>query len=291
MTPRRAARLTTRARALGAPALVVVALLLTGCSGATASPPAASRSAAAAPAPVSRPSSPPRPLQVVGLGDSVTAGTACDCEDFVDLYAEGLSRRWHRTTRATNLGQGGLTSDGLLAAVEDDGTERADIASADVVLVTIGANDLMPALHAWDDGSGQDERTCGGTCGTTDLDRVGRTIQATLAAIDQLRGGRRTLVLVTTYWNVFEDGDVAAADRGQEYLRWSDGLTRRLNERIAAAARATGAVPVDLYAAFKGDGADDPTALLAGDGDHPNAAGHRVIAEALLTATPETPAR
>ena len=39
--------------------------------------------------------------------------------------------------------------------------------------------------------------------------------------------------------------------------------------------------------AFKGDDRDqDPTALLAPDGDHPNAAGHQAIADALYAALP-----
>jgi lysophospholipase L1-like esterase len=227
---------------------------------------------------------------VVGLGDSVTAGTACHCQDFVRLYATGLAGRWHRVVHEDNLGKGGLTSAGLLARLGDDPAVRSRVAAADVVLVTIGANDLVPALHAWDDGSGQDEATCGGACEDGDLDRVGADVEGALRDVRQLRGDRPTLVLVTTYWNVFEDGDVAQADRGTAYLRWSDGLTRRLNEALQRAARAEGAVPVDLYAPFKADGQRDPTPLLAGDGDHPNAAGHRVIASALLAATPTSPA-
>lgn len=222
----------------------------------------------------------------MGLGDSVTAGTACDCEDFVHLYATSLSSRWHRVVRASNLGKGGLTSAGLLARLEDDATTRSQVAGADVVLVTIGANDFTPALRAWDDGSGQDQATCGGACEDADLARVNANIDAILRDVDQLRARRATLVLVTTYWNVFEDGDVAQADRGAEYLRWSDDLTRRLNDHIQRVARAEHAVPVDLYGPFKATGQRDPTPLLAGDGDHPNAAGHRVIASALLAATP-----
>ena len=42
---------------------------------------------------------------------------------------------------------------------------------------------------------------------------------------------------------------------------------------------------VDIYTPFKGaDGSTDDTALLADDGDHPNAAGHQLIATALLAA-------
>jgi lysophospholipase L1-like esterase len=230
------------------------------------------------------------PVQLVGLGDSVTAGTACGCQDFVALYAAGLARRWQHVVQETNLGRPGLTGAELLAHLQDDATERAQVGAADVVIVTIGANDLAPALKAWDRGSGRDERACGGTCDTGDLDRVGQDVDEVLEAISRLRGGRPTLVLVTTYWNVFEDGDVAAAERGARYLRWSDGLTQRLNARIGRAARAEGATLVDLYAPFKADGHGNPTSLLADDGDHPNAAGHRIIASALLAATPRSPA-
>jgi len=43
---------------------------------------------------------------------------------------------------------------------------------------------------------------------------------------------------------------------------------------------------VDLYSPFKGDGSKDPTSRLASDGDHPNSAGHQLIASALLADTP-----
>ena len=59
-----------------------------------------------------------------------------------------------------------------------------------------------------------------------------------------------------------------------------------INARIEAAARSHGAVPVDLYAPFKGAGDVDPTPLLADDGDHPDAAGHALIARVLLAALP-----
>ena len=32
-----------------------------------------------------------RPVTVVGIGDSVTTGTNCNCETFVGLYATGLA--------------------------------------------------------------------------------------------------------------------------------------------------------------------------------------------------------
>jgi lysophospholipase L1-like esterase len=45
---------------------------------------------------------------------------------------------------------------------------------------------------------------------------------------------------------------------------------------------------VPTYTVFKGaNGRTDPTSLLAPDGDHPNALGHRLIAQALLGALPK----
>ena len=54
---------------------------------------------------------------------------------------------------------------------------------------------------------------------------------------------------------------------------------------IKATARRSGAYYIDLRAAFKGpDYAHDKTHYLASDGDHPNAAGHRQIANAVEAA-------
>src|SRR5690242_11433711 len=42
------------------------------------------------------------PVVVVGLGDSVTSGFACDCATFIDLYAAMLRQRAGRPTEAVN---------------------------------------------------------------------------------------------------------------------------------------------------------------------------------------------
>lgn len=228
---------------------------------------------------------PSEPIRVVGLGDSVTAGYACGCTTFVTLYSQALAKRWHVATQGTNLGQSGLTSTRLLTQLESNQAQQTQVQAADVLLITVGANDLLPALTQWDGAPGKDPSACGGTCRSDDLDAVGNTIRQIITRIHLLRQGRPTLVLVTTYWNVFEDGDTAATDRGSAFMQWSNGLTRRLNQRIIQAAQRSHATPVDLYTPFKHDG-QDPTTLLADDGDHPNAAGHQLIADAALAATP-----
>ena len=72
----------------------------------------------------------------------------------------------------------------------------------------------------------------------------------------------------------------AYGDAGlQESLR----LTRRANAVIGAVCLGTGARYVDLFKPFEESGRD-VTSLMAPDGDHPNAAGHELIARELLHA-------
>jgi lysophospholipase L1-like esterase len=92
-------------------------------------------------------------------------------------------------------------------------------------------------------------------------------------------------VLVTDYWNVFTDGDVARSTGGQAQVDWSADVTAAANQQICAAARSAGDVCVDLVPVFK-PGGSDPTPLLAADGDHPNAAGVQATVRALLASTP-----
>ena len=217
------------------------------------------------------------PLRVVGIGDSVTAGTACDCVDFVRLYARELNSRGTPAT-ASNLGIPGLTSAQLLEAVQRPGTLRETVAAGDVLLVTIGANDLEPQLAQWSSGG------CPASCWSPAVARVAGNVADLVRAARSLHGASQQ-VLVTGYWNVFDDGDEAATARGTAYLAWSDALSRALNSALCDAALRTGATCVDLYSPFKGDGSRNPTSLLAADGDHPNAAGHRLIAGALLAAS------
>ncbi|SDO76033.1 Lysophospholipase L1 [Pedococcus dokdonensis] len=220
----------------------------------------------------------PAPRSVVGLGDSVTAGTNCGCTPFVERFARLLAARDGGPVKATNLGVPGLTTGSLAAGLARAKTARA-VASADVVVVTIGANDLAGLEDRW-------ERSgCDTGCVAPGVASMGRGLASDLRRIRAL-GPAAQRVEVTTYWNVFEDGDVADATRGPGFAEWSDTVTVAANRAICSAARAAGDTCVDLYEPFlSADGSRNPTALLSADGDHPDAAGHALIARTLLAAT------
>ncbi|GAA0222341.1 hypothetical protein GCM10009539_04410 [Cryptosporangium japonicum] len=211
---------------------------------------------------------------VTALGDSVTAGSACDCAAFVDSYA-ALTRQatGHRVT-TENLGVPGQTSTQLRASLTGDTGTARRVAGSDILIVTIGANDFAPALDDWESGD------CDLACFRPVADSVRTDVAAIVHRIRTLRGGYPTAILVTDYWNVFRDGN-AADDLGTDYTTLAEQVTELADTAICGGAADAGAVCVDLYAPFKGDGSSDPTGLLAADGDHPNAAGHLLIAETL----------
>ncbi|HZX04618.1 SGNH/GDSL hydrolase family protein [Kribbella sp.] len=217
-------------------------------------------------------------IQVVALGDSVTSGSNCNCSAFPQMYGDQLQERG-TTVGVQNLGVGGLDSSGLLQTLnQPNSPAEVATAAANVVLLTIGANDFGD--HHDDVTSGQ----CSADCVSDEFEQLTVNLGKILTRIHALRDNKPTTILMTGYWNVFEDGDVAARQYPTSGRVASDQLTLRTNGAISAAAAADDATYVDIYTPFKDS--SNITSLLASDGDHPNAAGHALIATVLLSATP-----
>jgi lysophospholipase L1-like esterase len=220
-------------------------------------------------------------LRVVALGDSVVAGAACGCRPYPELFGDELAAGVSVPVTTVNLGASGQTTADVVSELAPGGDAVGPISQADVVLVSVGANDLSPALDAWATGG------CEPACQAPLLADLQVGMARVLSGIRADLGGRRADILVTTYWNVFLDGRVARDTMSAGYLPWSETLTDLANAAICDAATFAGATCVDLVHVFKGtDGIADPTPLLADDGDHPDAAGQAAIAQALLSAAP-----
>jgi len=221
---------------------------------------------------------------VLALGDSVPSGQACSCIPFPSVYGS-LLRQWTGgPVDVVNDAVSGLDTTGLLAQLHQTQVVEA-VRRADVFLVTIGANDF--ADHH-DQVVAADCATAGASdCVSDEMDSMRANLAKALEEIRGLRQGRRTMVLVTGYWNVFEDGHVGQHSSGMEGLKASIQLTRRVNAAISTVSSTAGGHYVDLFEPFqsrgRGPGIDS---LLAADGDHPDAAGHRLIARTLLDAVP-----
>jgi lysophospholipase L1-like esterase len=254
------------------------------------STPLSSTGASAAPGSGPARTSPPAPVaggesrswQVVALGDSVTAGSNCGCTPFPELYASGLRERFHLRVSLDNRGRPGETSADLLGDLNLSAAPQ--VAMADVVVVTIGANDFVDVA---DQVLGDDCADAGDdlSCARAELAALRSRLDQVIARVRELRQGKPTAILLTGYWNVYEDGDVAEGDYSQRGQLASQRLTAAVNALVAAACSAGSTTYVDLSTPFRGSqGERNPTGLLADDGDHPNAQGHQLIADALLRA-------
>jgi lysophospholipase L1-like esterase len=226
--------------------------------------------------------SPSAETRVVGLGDSVPAAAGCACTSFVELFGHDVAQHTGRPNHTDNYARNGLDTAGLLAQLKDPAVAQA-VARADLVTVTIGANDFTTAQSDYFAG------TCGGSdgpnCFRTTLPRLHANLTAVLDRIRTLAAGHPVGVRVTNYWNVFEDGEVAQEQHGDAFVHDSNQLTREANAVICDAAERAGDVCIDVDAAFTRASPDgDPTSLLAADGDHPNQAGHELIAATVAAA-------
>jgi lysophospholipase L1-like esterase len=212
-----------------------------------------------------------RVATVVALGDSVPAGSACGCRNFVSDYGDLLSRRMGQKVAVTNFARGGAQSADVLGQLSQPAVRRA-LDDATTVVLMVGANDFYRPF----------KRVRKGASRTTEFGaaarRVQRNVEATIRQIRALHDGPVTIV-VLGYWNVVKDGRVGRHAYGAAGVRAAKSATGWANGALKAAARSGHAVYVSTYRAFKGaNGHQDPTGLLAPDGDHPNAAGHRLLA-------------
>jgi lysophospholipase L1-like esterase len=179
----------------------------------------------------------------------------------------------------TNDAFGGARSAGVVAQLDDRDVRKA-VAGAGTALVMVGANDFGPAFHEV-----LEHRARARTVFPPVTRQVRANVVTIVRKLRRIRPGIR--VLVADYWGVMKDGAVGRRRYGAWGMRKADQATADANRALREAADTTHAVYVSTFRAFKGpDGTDDPTPLLAPDGDHPNSRGHAVIADAFFRAAP-----
>ncbi len=263
-------------RRLALLALGLLTVALAGCTAPAASTsptPAATRSAA-----VASPS--PRPTatwSLAALGDSIPAGSACDCTPYPQLSASDLSRPGGPAVTASNVAVGGYTSSDVLDQLSSTGAETDAVKAARLVEIEVGANDAAPTDSCGDDVACYRPKV-------TDL-RV--NLRDIVGRVHELTAEHAAKVVLLDYWSVWLGGQYAQ-QKGQAYANAAAGVTDEVNTVIRDVAAETGSTYVDLRAAFKGpDYAYDETHYLATDGIHPNASGHQRIAAALSEVAPK----
>ena len=217
--------------------------------------------------------------QYTALGDSLAAGID-DPQGggYVPRFRAHVQQDAGVTVNLVNRGVPGWTSDDLLNALRADQSLRAQVASSRVVTFNIGGNDVLNALQRYQAGTcgGADNRQCFGET----VARFKSNWNAIIAQILSLRSTDDTVIRTMDIYNpvVFELQFFGVFNQVKPYLD-------DLNRHIFVTAIANRIPVAHVYREFNGPNGDQdarfpPRSYMAGDGIHPNAAGHAAIANA-----------
>jgi hypothetical protein len=240
------------------------------------------------------------PLHLLILGDSIAIPEiGCgQCVGFDRRYADHIEQATGRHVDLANEARPGATISYLQGVLDAETGVKAEVAQADIVVVSIGYND-GPSFAP--------DEPCHAPEAVHDIDQLKailaftpECVDATLAlrrtALDRVYariaelGADRTQVRVT--FGVFNNlngnpgGDGTFADFPRSDLRKVTAIMKSLtddwNAMNCATAATHGFVCADLYHAFNGaDGTGSVGRYVAPDFTHPNREGQRIMANLL----------
>jgi lysophospholipase L1-like esterase len=226
-------------------------------------------------------------LVYTGLGDSLAFGAlAPPLKGYVYLYRNDITTDTGARVLLYDLGVPGWTSSDLLNALKTNLTLRLLVKISKVVTWNIGGNDLRAARDSYKN------KTCGGYDNQNCLRDASKTIEnnwdAITAELLSLRSTNKTIIRTMDIYNPFvsqdQSSDTWPNDGGTDFAIFKPYLDD-VNAHIAAAAANFGIPYAGVYKAFNGTGGDeDPKVkgyLSLIDGFHPNAQGHKVMADLL----------
>jgi lysophospholipase L1-like esterase len=222
-----------------------------------------------------------------GLGDSLAFGAlAPPLKGYVYLYKNDITTDTGARVLLYDLGVPGWTSSDLLKALKTNLTLRLLVKISKVVTWNIGGNDLRAARDSYKN------MTCGGVdnqdCLRAAKDTLENNWDAIIAELLSLRSTNKTIIRTMDIYNPFvsqdQSSDTWEGDSGTDFVVLKPYLDD-VNDHIASTAANFGIPYAGVYEAFNGAGGDeDPKGkgyLSLIDGFHPNAQGHKVMADLL----------
>jgi lysophospholipase L1-like esterase len=222
----------------------------------------------------STPSQQPVAWNYAALGDSLAVGVLAS-QGYVPRYKAYVQSDTGAVVSLTNLGQNGWRSADLLQALTSDVSLRSAVAGAQVVTWDIGGNDLLHATGEFV------SNTCGGSdnqeCFRAAVSTFDANWDAIMAELLALRSPKTTILRTMDVYNPFVGEQMANGT-----FTVLNPYLNAINQHIAASAALNQVPLARVHDAFNGlSGEQDPVALgyIAGDGVHPNDAGHKVIAD------------
>ena len=208
------------------------------------------------PGPTATPSGPS--WTYVAFGDSWPYGAHCnDCRPFPVLYADGLEETTDHRINFVNLTTNGGTSQSLLKDIEISQKMRDAVMSADIIVISTGANDLEDAFGLFPAGN------CGGADNFDCFRKVGEvwhtSFDGILTQINTLRVGKPTAIrLVTNSNEALSDPGLIEIFGPNDSSGAGVFITNLHHEILCEVAAKHGAKCVDLRPVLNGPNFDKP---------------------------------
>jgi lysophospholipase L1-like esterase len=238
----------------------------------------------------------------VAIGDSIPYNLETDCPGctgFVDSYAAALETEVGEPVAALNRSRhdGARTID-IVEQMESDDGLLAELATAEVVVMSVGFNDQPPFADAHqgcpkpvtesDPLSTAIERAA-----ATSRDCIDTVVQVVRGQIAEVFAGVReqapeaAIGALTAYdswlgWSELDDLDKGTRSDLYDAVRY---WLHEWRDAMCEEAEAVGAACVDVYTAFNGaEGDQPPVDFVAADYTHPSQVGNDVIRDLLIEA-------
>ena len=194
----------------------------------------------------------------VAFGDSWPSGDHCNgCRPFPALYADALAAAPGHQINFINFTTNGGTSQSLLADIQNSQKIREAVMSADIIVISTGANDLEPAFNLY--GAGK----CGGADQLDCFRKVAEDWRASfdgiLTEIEALRDGKPTAVRLITNSNEFLADPNLIAGFGRDFaLGGGAAITALHHDALCEIAAKHHMLCVDMRPILNGPNWDKP---------------------------------
>lgn len=194
----------------------------------------------------------------VAFGDSWPYGAHCNgCKPFPALYADALAATTDHSIDFINLTTNGGTSQSLLKDTQTSQKTRDAVMSADIIVISTGANDLEDAFGLFAAGN------CGGVDNFDCFRKVGEvwrtSFDGILTEINTLRAGTPTAIrLVTNSNEALSDPGLIEIFGPKDSSGAGAFITNLHHEILCEVAAKRGAKCVDLRPVLNGPNFDKP---------------------------------